>query len=306
MWDAWNVDRLYMGGVQVKMRAHAGLNHQKSVILHDQDGVTPGDQTTVIFGSSNWTSPSANGQVEHNIFTTKQDIVDWFNQQFERKWNNTGGVVENKDFLPLPPDAPITPTPADGATGLATTVTLKWFGGPWAHLYDVYIATNASFTDPQVFRDLAEDPAKKTETSLFSYALPVTLTQGTTYYWKVVGKTMALKTKTSATFSIHHRRTGAAAADQRHGGSGALCIEGSREGRKLAGVRRLHGGGRREDPQPQPRRGEGRCRERHSPELFRAALLRRSRARPIRSGSAARPTATTGRTIPSSCSSTTR
>ena len=29
-WDAWNVDRLYMAGVQIKMRKHLGLNHQKS------------------------------------------------------------------------------------------------------------------------------------------------------------------------------------------------------------------------------------------------------------------------------------
>src|SRR5688500_3673020 len=33
MWHSWNVDRLYMGGVQIKHRAHAGMNHQKSVIL---------------------------------------------------------------------------------------------------------------------------------------------------------------------------------------------------------------------------------------------------------------------------------
>ena len=38
MWHSWNVDRLYMGGVQIKHRAHAGLNHQKSVILYDQNG----------------------------------------------------------------------------------------------------------------------------------------------------------------------------------------------------------------------------------------------------------------------------
>ena len=200
MWDAWNVDRLYMGGVQIKMRAHAGLNHQKSTILHDQNGSVAGDQPMVIFGSSNWTSPSAAGQVEHNMFTKKADMVDWFVQQFERKWNNTGGVIENTDFVPLRPDAPTTPTPADGATGLATTVTLKWYGGPWAHLYDLYLDTNAAFTNPQVFSNLAEDPARKNATSLFSYVVPVTLTQGTTYYWKVVGKTMALQTKTSATF----------------------------------------------------------------------------------------------------------
>ena len=45
MWHSWNVDRLYMGGVQIKHRAHAGLNHQKSVILYDQNGTIAGDQT---------------------------------------------------------------------------------------------------------------------------------------------------------------------------------------------------------------------------------------------------------------------
>jgi len=201
LWHSWNVDRLYMGGVQIKHRAHAGLNHQKSVILYDQNGTLAGDQSMVIFGSSNWTSPSAAGQVEHNIFTTKSDLVTWYIDQFERKWHNTGGIVENVDFAPLPPDAPTKPVPAAGATGVATTLTLKWFGGPWAHLYDLYIDTNAAFTNPTVYSNLAETGAK-TETSTFSYALPMTLTAGTTYYWKVVGKTMALKTKTSAVWSF--------------------------------------------------------------------------------------------------------
>jgi len=95
LWHSWNVDRLYMAGVQIKQRAHAGLNHQKSVLLYGQG--------TTIFGSSNWTSPSANSQEEHNYFTTKPTIFQWFVDQFERKWNNTGGVVENTDFVPLPP-----------------------------------------------------------------------------------------------------------------------------------------------------------------------------------------------------------
>ena len=119
MWHAWNVDRLYMGGVQIKHRAHQGLNHQKSVILYDQDPIAPGDQPMVIFGSSNWTSPSASGQVEHNIFTSKPYVTTWFINQFERKWNNLGGVVENVDFVPLPPDAPKNPVPAHGAGGVA-------------------------------------------------------------------------------------------------------------------------------------------------------------------------------------------
>ena len=200
MWHSWNVDRLYMGGVQVKHRAHAGLNHQKSVILYDQNGTVAGDQSMVIFGSSNWTSPSANGQVEHNMFTTKPDLVSWYIDQFERKWNNTGGVIENADFVPLPPDTPKNPVPVTGATAVNTTVTLKWFGGPWAHLYDLYLDTNPNPTT-LVAENLAET-GSKTATSTFSYPLPTPLVAGTTYYWKVVGKTMALKTKTSAVWSF--------------------------------------------------------------------------------------------------------
>jgi phosphatidylserine/phosphatidylglycerophosphate/cardiolipin synthase-like enzyme len=201
MWHSWNVDRLYMGGVQIKSRAHAGLNHQKSVILYDQNGTTPGDQTTVIFGSSNWTSPSAAGQVEHNIFTTKPDMTAWFIDQFERKWNNAGGIVENVPFVPLPPDAPKNPVPLSGSTNVATgAVTLAWYGGPWAHLYDVYLDTNPNPTT-LVAVNLAETPAK-TEISRFSYAYPLSLQPGTTYYWKVVGKTMALQMKSSAVWSF--------------------------------------------------------------------------------------------------------
>ena len=37
MWHSWNVDRLYMAGIEIRDRAHAGLNHQKSVIIYDQD-----------------------------------------------------------------------------------------------------------------------------------------------------------------------------------------------------------------------------------------------------------------------------
>jgi hypothetical protein len=223
MWHSWNVDRLYMGGVQIKHRAHAGLNHQKSVILYDQNGSVAGDQSMVIFGSSNWTSPSAAGQVEHNLFTTKSDIVSWFVDQFERKWNNTGGIVENKAFVPLPPDAPINPSPVAGTTGVSTTPKLKWFGGPWAHLYDLYIDTTSAFANPIVYANLAET-GSKTETSTFSYTLPAALLPGTTYYWKVVGKTMALKTKTSAVWTFTTAGTPPTTPPLPSGGSAEIVL----------------------------------------------------------------------------------
>jgi phosphatidylserine/phosphatidylglycerophosphate/cardiolipin synthase-like enzyme len=196
MWHSWNVDRLYMGGVKIKHRAHAGLNHQKSVILYDQNAALAGNQTMAIFGSSNWTSPSAAGQLEHNMFTSQPEITTWLIDQFERKWNNTGGVVENVDFKPLPPDSPKKPVPEIGATRVPTSnLKLTWYGGPYAHLYDLYLETKPNPTT-LVASGLAETPAKSA-TSNFSYTLPITLQPATTYYWKVVGKTMALRAKAS-------------------------------------------------------------------------------------------------------------
>jgi phosphatidylserine/phosphatidylglycerophosphate/cardiolipin synthase-like enzyme len=199
MWHSWNVDRLYMAGIQIRDRAHAGLNHQKSVILHDQDSAA-GDQRLAIFGSSNWTSPSAGGQVEHNMFTSRPYIVSWFIDQFERKWNNLAPADETKAFAPLPPDAPTNPVPATGTGGVATSLTLKWFGGPWAHLYDLYLGTSPNPTT-LIAANLAEAPTK-TATSTFSYVLPMTLNPGTTYYWKVVGKTMANMTRSSPVWTF--------------------------------------------------------------------------------------------------------
>jgi phosphatidylserine/phosphatidylglycerophosphate/cardiolipin synthase-like enzyme len=221
MWHAWNIDRLYMGGVQIKHRSHAGLNHQKSVILYDQNGTAAGDQSMAIFGSSNWTSPSASGQLEHNIFTTKPYVTNWLIDQFERKWNNSGGIEENEPFVPLPPDAPTNPTPALGVTGVGTSnVTFKWFGGPWAHLYDFYLDTNPDPTT-LVAPDLAES-ASKTATSTFSFVYTGTLQPGTTYYWKVVGKTMALQTKSSPVWSF--TTTGSAPPPPPPSGSGEIVV----------------------------------------------------------------------------------
>ncbi|HEU4768970.1 MAG TPA: phospholipase D-like domain-containing protein, partial [Pyrinomonadaceae bacterium] len=132
-WDSWNVDRMYMAGVEIKMRKHLGLNHQKSVLLYGK-GMT-------IFGSSNWTGPSSNFQDEHNYFTTKQWFFDWFVDQFERKWNS---ATENVPFVPLVPEDPVNQLPANNATNQPTTLTLRWEGGRWAHKYDIYLGTSSN------------------------------------------------------------------------------------------------------------------------------------------------------------------
>ncbi len=191
LWDAYNVDILYHAGVQVRLDAHDGIDHAKLVLLYGQ-GMS-------IFGSSNWTSPSSDSQREHNYFTTKSWIFDWNKAQFDRKWSNSHGETETKAFVPLPPNTPSYKSPASQATAQPTTgAVLRWNGGLWAHLYDVYFGTSPN--PPLVAQNLALGPSQSS-TDNKSYSLP-TLQGGTTYYWKIVSKTMAYVTATGPVWSF--------------------------------------------------------------------------------------------------------
>jgi phosphatidylserine/phosphatidylglycerophosphate/cardiolipin synthase-like enzyme len=180
-WHSWNVDRLYAAGAQIRHRAHAGLLHQKSVVLRAQ-GLT-------IFGSSNWTSPSSSSQEEHNYFTVKPGFFSYFTEQFERKWNNATGHLETTPFQPLPPDRPDNVAPMHGAVVSGTTVTLQWNAGIWAHLYDVYFGTEPD--PPLLAANLALGPSTNARNDKV-YKI-TGLAAGTAYYWRVVAKTMALQ-----------------------------------------------------------------------------------------------------------------
>ena len=193
VWDAWNVDRMWKGGVKIRMRAHAGLSHQKSVILHGEH--------TVIFGSSNWSSPSDDSQQEHNYFVNdKAWMLTWFIDQFNRKWNNSTGAIETKAFTPLPPDTPKYKAPsANGAGGVSRTARLVWYGGPWAHYYDVYFGTSS--TPPLYAAGKLLGPSETTyETQ--SYLIPFTLAAHTTYYFRIVSKTAAGKSASGPVWSF--------------------------------------------------------------------------------------------------------
>ncbi len=175
-WDAYNIDLLYNAGVQIKIRNHQGLNHEKAVLLYGQG--------RTIFGSSNWTGPSSNSQAEHNYFTTKPWFFNWFVNHFDRKWNSN----ETAPFTPLPPDSPSLLSPSDGAASQPTTnMVLSWEGGPWAHKFDIYFGTT---TNPPL---LATDQfiGRVDDGVVERYTLQQTLTPGTTYYWRIVSKTMA-------------------------------------------------------------------------------------------------------------------
>jgi len=193
VWDAWNVDRMWAAGVKIRMRAHAGLNHQKSVILHGLH--------TVIFGSSNWSSPSDHSQQEHNYFVNdKPWMLTWFDNQFERKWNNGTGAAETKAFTPRAPDKPKYKTPAaSGATGVPRTARLVWYGGPWAHYYDIYFGTSST---PPLYAAGKHLGPSETTSETQSYTIPFTLAAHTTYYFRIVSKTAAGKSTSGSTWSF--------------------------------------------------------------------------------------------------------
>ena len=191
LWHSWNVDRMYMAGVQIHHRAHQGLTHEKLTML-------TGTGTT-IFGSSNWTSSSSDSQYEHNLFTTDSSWLSWGEAQFNRKWNNSTGNTETTPFVPLPPDTPVLKVPANGATDQATSVTLEWYAGPWAHKYDVYLGTDPN----NLTKILTDDELGPSESSTDYIKWSVSnLASGTTYYWKITGRTMANLEKTSSVFSF--------------------------------------------------------------------------------------------------------
>jgi hypothetical protein len=190
LWHAKHVDRMYMGGVQIKHRKHEGLMHQASVVMHGLG--------EVIFGSSNWTTASAGYQDEHNFFydpsLNKPGFFQWFKDQFQRKWNDTANY---EPFQPLPPGSPQYSSPQNGSGGTGTSVTLTWDGGNWAHLYDIYFGTTPNPPLLQSNKELGSPLDGQLETFTVN-----NLQSGTTYYWRIVGKTWAQLTNSGPVWSF--------------------------------------------------------------------------------------------------------
>ena len=192
LWDAYNVDRLFAAGVPLRWQGHDGANHQKLVLLYGQ--------TLSIFGSSNGTTASAGSQHEHNYFTTKNAIFQWFAAQFDRMWDNTNSARadETAPFVPLPPDQPKYKLPASGSAVTTLTPTLSWWAGLWAHNYDIYLGTSSN---PPLFAANVNLGPSPNATTYVKYTTPQ-LTPNTTYYWRVVSKTMANVTMAGTTWSF--------------------------------------------------------------------------------------------------------
>ena len=208
-WDSYNVDRMYMAGIPIKWKDNTSGQdmHQKSVVLYSRG--------LAVFGSSNWTASSCDKQREHNYFTTKFWFVDWLKAQFTRKWTNTKAPQDGSgpisppmflDFTPLGPQTPVISSPANQAVGQRLFLPLKWEGGYWAHKYDIYFGTSS--TPPLVAQDYTPGSATAGVNAVKESFNVSMLQPETTYYWRIVSKTMTNLTKTGPTWSFTTAKTG--------------------------------------------------------------------------------------------------
>lgn len=194
VWDRYNVDRLFAAGVPLKITKHGGENHEKSVLFYGQN--------LAVWGSSNWTSPSFNSQQEHNFFSTaavKPWFFDWFVNQFERRWNSP---QEYRAFVPIGPGLPVNKIPANGATGVNQSLSLRWDGGPWGQRFDIYLGAGATGPLTLIASNVATgapDPAPNHALGHYNIS---GLAAKTTYRWKIVSKTMANLASTGPIWSF--------------------------------------------------------------------------------------------------------
>ena len=181
LWHSWNVDRMYMAGVQIKQRAHAGLNHQKSVLLqrsaHDDLRLVELDVAVEQL--------AGRAQLLHGQAGILQLVHRSVRAQVEQRHRPS-----RNDAVPAAAARPAGQRRAAARRrGVGTTATLQWNAGIWAHLYDVYFGTEPD--PPLIAANLALGPSTNARNDK---AYKITgLAPGTAYYWRVVAKTMALQ-----------------------------------------------------------------------------------------------------------------
>ncbi len=108
--------------------------------------------------------------------------------------SNAGGVSPfspSRSFTTIisPPAVPAQTTPADGSTGLPTTVTVGWNSAMWAQMYHVQIATDSAFSSM----------AKEDSTLAGTSSVADSLELATSYFWRVRSKNYAFTSAWSPT-----------------------------------------------------------------------------------------------------------
>lgn len=116
-----------------------------------------------------WTNWSRN---ESAVMSARVQIGQAINQMMGGSTTVTTTTSTPPPSTPAAPSAPSSPSPSTAATAVALNPTLAWSASSGAATYNVYFGTSSS-------------PSQVTTTSATSYATPA-LSNGTTYYWKIV------------------------------------------------------------------------------------------------------------------------
>ena len=167
----------YPGTIEIRMRKHLGLNHQKTVWLHAQ--------RVVVFGTSNWSDASDDNQLEANFFSDKlpgnalnAQVFESLHEIFERKWYNRApdGAIETEAWrtpqLPPPstdprcldpqasnyggalpctyPPPPPPPPPPDATTVVLYASKGTITGSAWQVAADTTAAGGAALWNPNL------------------------------------------------------------------------------------------------------------------------------------------------------------
>jgi hypothetical protein len=169
-----NIDRLWVAGIPVKQRRHEGLMHMKSLVT----------SRTALNASSNFTK---NWERDHNYFipaATKPGPYSAIKNRINAMWNDTTNYAT---FQPQNPAHVPLLAPATSSRDVPTTVRLEWRRALWATSFDVLLGTSiAGMTRvARVNAVLDEDPPQT-----YSFT-PPPLKPSTTYYWRVVARTLA-------------------------------------------------------------------------------------------------------------------
>jgi len=183
------LDQLYAAGIRPRWRAHSGQNHEKTIVFHGLN--------VLWTGSSNLTASSLGSNMEHNLFSTDAEEIAWYKNRLARRWFNSQFVdgvqmIESKPFSPSGPGPATSLSPVNGFIGTPTLISFN--GGFYGITADVYFGTNPN---PPLY--LAGIPLGVNIKR--PVALPP-LGTGTTYYWKVVTRTHANKTSSTAVLSF--------------------------------------------------------------------------------------------------------
>ena len=206
LWHSWNIDRLYMAGVQIKMRAHAGPEPPEARALYSQRCRSSARRTG-----------RARRTTRRKSTTTSDgaDDVPVVRRHVRAQVEQLGRRRRERRFVPLPPDAASTPRPANSATGTGhdghAEVVRRPLGAQLRHLLRHVAEAAARRRRPRA-------RAERVATQMQSYTHRQTLRPGTTYYWRIVSKTMANMTRTGDLWSFTTGGHRAAAARQRLGG----------------------------------------------------------------------------------------